>query len=110
MPKIKLIKRTEGEREAYVEGYNAGRRIGHEVGFSEGYETGCREENMRMGRKMMQCKNCKYYESYGDPMNPRIDGQCRKLRMTQVGFVAINTQENYFCSLFKKKGDLKNES
>lgn len=54
-------------------------------------------------KKVMLCKNCAYYEPFGDNMNPRSDGRCNKLRLTDVGFISICTQEDHFCSLFKKK-------
>lgn len=53
-------------------------------------------------RKGMVCKNCEYFKSFGDEMNPRIDGICLKMRLTNIGFVQIHTKETYFCSLFKK--------
>lgn len=54
---------------------------------------------------VLKCENCKYYESFGDPMNPRTDGKCRKLRLTDVGFIAICTEYDHFCSNFVKKVD-----
>lgn len=50
------------------------------------------------------CKNCKYFESYSRPSFPRTDGSCKKLRLTDVGFIAINVHEDHLCSLYVKKG------
>lgn len=55
-----------------------------------------------MGKKI-RCENCIYYMSFGDAMNPRTDGVCKKLRLSDFGMVRIHTKEDYFCSLFKKE-------
>lgn len=57
---------------------------------------------------VLRCENCKYFSPYGDAMNPRTDGICNKLRLTSVGFIAICTEYNHFCSCFVKKEGVKN--
>ena len=51
---------------------------------------------------VLRCENCKYYESYGDAMNPRTDGQCQLMRMTPAGQLCINVEESDYCSHFVK--------